>query len=143
MMPPRLFKDDFFDDMFGFPFDEDRRKRPEPPMMMRTDILDMGREYQLMIEIPGFSREEISAELKEGCLTIKASHTEKIDKDHAAGQYIRRERYLGGCKRSFFIGKNIKQEDVKAKFKDGILTLVFPKNDLKKEVEEKKFIMIE
>ncbi len=143
MMPPRLFKDDFFDDMFGFPFDEDRRKRPERPFLMRTDILDLGQEYQLAIEIPGFSREEISAELKEGYLTIKAKHTEKLDQNHATGQYIRRERYLGECKRSFFIGKNIKQEDVKAKFKDGILTLLFPKNDLKKEVEEKKFIMIE
>lgn len=142
MLTPGLFRDDFFDDMFGTSFREDRR-RPEPPVMMRTDIRDLGEEYQLDIELPGYSKDEVSAELKEGYLTIKAKHEQQLDKDHATGKFIRRERYIGECKRSFFIGKNIKQEDVKAKFKDGILVVAFPKNELKKEVEENKYIMIE
>ena len=90
---------------------------------------------------PGYKKEEIQAELKDGYLTIRAVKAAEQKKEE--GKFIRRERYSGSCQRSFFVGKDVTQEDIKAEFKDGILRLQVPKKEAKPEVEENKYISIE
>jgi HSP20 family molecular chaperone IbpA len=136
MLVPSFFKDDYFDDFFnGSP-----RESMKP--LMRTDIREIGADYLLEIEMPGFTKDEIHAELEKGYLTISGVHVEKLDENEKAGKYVRRERNLGKCARTFYIGENLKQEDVKAKYENGILSVAFPK-DKKPEVEEKRTIAID
>ena len=137
MIVPSIFHDDYFDKMFN----AFRGKEGIKPMM-RTDVKEIGNDYLLEIEMPGYDKDEIHAELEKGYLTISGVHTEKIDEEEKCGQYIRRERYYGKCSRSFYIGENLTQEDVKAKYENGILSIAFPK-DKKPEVEEKRRISIE
>lgn len=137
MIIPSLFNDDYFDEVFN----SIKGKETVKPLM-RTDVREIGSDYLLEIEMPGFEKDEIHAELEKGYLTISGVRTNKIDEDEKCGKYVRRERYLGKCARSFFIGENLKQEDIKAKYENGILSVVFPK-DKKPEVEEKKRIAIE
>ncbi len=136
MLVPSFFKDDYFDDFLNGGL----RENVKP--LMRTDIREIGEDYLLEIEMPGFSKDEIHAELEKGYLTISGVHVGKIDEDERQGKYIRRERNLGKCSRTFYIGENLKQEDVKAKYENGILTVAFPKNK-KPEVEEKRTIAID
>lgn len=136
MLVPSFFKDDYFDDFFN----GSSREKIKP--LMRTDIREIGTDYLLEIEMPGFTKDEIHAELEKGYLTISGVHVEKLDENEKAGKYIRRERYLGKCSRTFYIGENLKQEDVKAKYENGILSVAFPK-DKKPEVEAKKVISID
>lgn len=142
MLRPRIFEDNFtddlFEDMFRFPFGSGKNAMN----FMSTDVKDLGESYQLDIELPGFKKEDINAELKNGYLTIHANHTEEIDKDGKEGSYVRKERYSGQCQRSFYVGEHLKEEDIKAKFENGILKLVFPKDE-KKQLETTKYIMIE
>lgn len=137
MIVPSFFNDDYFDEVF----DNLRGKEAIKPLM-RTDVKEIGSDYLLEIEMPGFEKDEIHAELEKGYLTISGVHTDKLDEDEKCGKYVRRERYFGKCARSFYIGENLKQEDVKAKYENGILSVVFPK-DKKPEVEAKKRISIE
>ena len=98
---------------------------------------------KLDVDLPGYKKEDIKAELKDGTLTISAStNTEKEDKDKD-GKFIRRERFSGSCSRSFYVGENLDQEDIKAKFENGILKLFVPKKEAKPEIEESKYIAIE
>ena len=128
-----------FNDMFAFP--AKNFKRMETPVM-KTDVKEVGDNYQLDIELPGYNKEDLSVELHEGNLTIKAvkeeTQEEKDDKDN----YVRRERYTGSCQRSFYVGKKIEQEDIKAVFTNGVLTLTVPKQ-AKKAEPEKTMISIE
>jgi len=112
---------------------------------MKTDIKEHEHGYELEVSLPGYKKEDIHAELKDGYLTIQAATTKNNDqKDEKTGNYIRRERYSGSCSRSFYVGKDITQEDIKAKYENGILVLAIPKKDQKKvEAEEKKYIAIE
>lgn len=137
MIVPSFFNDSYFDEMFHSLNGNDNVKA-----LMRTDVKEIGSDYLLEIEMPGFEKDEIHAELEKGYLTISGIHTKKIDEDEKCGKYVRRERYIGKCSRSFFIGENLTQEDVKAKYENGILTIAFPK-DKKPEIEEKKRISID
>lgn len=137
MIVPSFFNDSYFDEFFN-----GATSRSEIKALMRTDVKEIGPDYLLEIEMPGFDKEEIHAELEKGYLTISGVHANKIDEDEKCGKYVRRERYLGKCSRSFYIGENLRQEDVKAKYENGILSVAFPK-DKKPEVEEKKRISIE
>lgn len=140
----RNFFDSFMDDMFDDAFFGERNplygKRARN--MMKTDIRETGDGYELDIDLPGFKKDEISAELKDGYLTISA--TKGLDKDEKDkdGKYIRRERYSGAMSRSFYVGDNLTEEDIKAKYEDGILKLSVPKKDAK-AVDQKKYIAIE
>ena len=109
---------------------------------MKTDVKETNAGYQIDMDIPGYKKDEVSAKLENGYLTITASKNTENDKKDEEGHYIRKERFSGTCTRSFYIGENIKQEDIKASFHDGILTLNVPKEDPKK-VEESKKILIE
>ena len=136
MLVRSFFKDDYFDNFFNNGMQENVKH------LMRTDILEIGADYLLEIEMPGFTREEIHAELEKGYLTISGVHVAKLDENERTGKYIHRERNMGKCARTFYIGEALTQEDVKAKYENGILSIAFPK-DKKPQVEEKKIIAIE
>ena len=124
--------DDFFDDMFS---------GVSNTSLMRTDIREKDGKYFLDIDLPGFKKEDITISLYNGNLTIKAEHLVSDEEKDEKGNIIRQERYSGSCNRSFYVGEAIKEEDVHASFKDGILTVDFP-SEKKKEEQEKKFIEI-
>ena len=108
---------------------------------MRTDIQETDDKYELSVELPGFNKEDIKAELHDGALTISASHEEKKEEtDKKSGKVIRSERYTGNMKRSFYVGDNVTEDDIKAEYKQGLLHIEVPKK--KPEVPERKQIAI-
>lgn len=145
MLRPSIFTDNFsdslFDDFFGNTFLPASKMRAASAM--NTDIRELGDAYQIDMELPGFNKEDVKAELKDGYMTIEASHTENKDEKDEAGRYIRKERYSGSYSRSFYVGEGVTETDIKAKFTDGILTVTVPKAEKKPEVEQKKYIAIE
>lgn len=148
MLRPSIFNDNLFDDFFEFPFFDDRAERKlyghNAKNIMKTDIKEHKDGYELEIDLPGFHKDEIQAELKDGYLTISAAkQLNQDEKEKESGKYIRRERYSGSCQRSFHVGDEITQEDIKAEFKHGILKLFVPKKEAKPEVEQRKFVSIE
>ena len=148
MLRPSIFNDNLFDDFFEFPFFDDRAERRlyghNAKNIMKTDIKEHKDGYELEIDLPGFHKDEIQAELKDGYLTISAAkQLNQDEKEKESGKYIRRERYSGSCQRSFYVGDEITQEDIKAEFKHGILKLFVPKKEAKPEVEQRKFVSIE
>mgnify|MGYP002282472433 CR=1 FL=1 len=110
--------------------------------LMKTDIRETESGYELDIDLPGFKKDEINAKLENGYLTISAAKGLDKDEQDKKGNYIRRERYAGSMSRSFFVGEGVTQEDVHAKFEDGILKLSVPKKAAK-EVEQQRYISIE
>ena len=147
MLRPSIFNDNLFDDFFELPFFDDRAERKlyghNAKNIMKTDIKEHKDGYELEIDLPGFHKDEIQAELKDGYLNISAAKQLKDEKEKESGKYIRRERYSGSCQRSFYVGDEITQEDIKAEFKHGILKLFVPKKEAKPEVEQRKFVSIE
>ncbi len=145
MLAPSIFENsfmnDFFEDMFRTPFDMMRNVQIPG---MKADVQEFNDKYQMDIELPGFTREEIHADLENGYLTIQAEHSEnKEEKNEKDGTYIRRERYSGKYQRSFYVGDEMTQEDIKANFRDGVLKLEIPKKEPVAEVEKKQRIAIE
>ena len=132
--------DEFFDD-FASP--AKRTVKYAAPAVMRTDVKEMSNGYELNIELPGYKKEDVKAELKDGTLTITAASKVENDQKDENGKYIRRERFYGNFSRSFYVGEHVEQTDIKAKFEDGILKIYVPKKEAKPVVEEKKYITIE
>ena len=153
MLMPSIFGEDMFDDfMRSFPFfDNSAENNVEKKLyghhagnLMKTDIKELDNGYELEIDLPGFKKDEIKAELNNGYLTVSAAKGLDEDKeDKKTGKYIRRERYAGACQRSYYVGEDITEEDIKASFEHGILTLFVPKKEAKPAVEEKKYISIQ
>lgn len=157
MMTPGIFGenlfDDFFDDFFDFPaFDDKSMQKAQRKLyghhalnMMKTDVQEHDDHYEVDIDLPGFKKEELSLELKDGYLVINAvKEFDKDEKEKKTGKFVRRERYAGSMRRSFYVGEDMKQEDIHAKYESGVLKLSIPKAEAKKpEVEEKKYIAIE
>lgn len=157
MMRPSIFGEhlfnDFFDDFFDFPvFDDKEMQRAQKKLyghhaanMMKTDVKEHDNHYEVDIELPGFKKDELSIEFKNGYLLISAAKgLDKDEKEEKTGKYVRRERYAGSMSRSFYIGEDLKQEDIHAKYENGVLKLDIPKPENKKpEIEEKKYIDIE
>ena len=153
MLMPSIFGENLFDDFFGdFPFYYDDRamKDTEKKLygrrashIMKTDIKETEGSYELDIDLPGFKKDEISAELKDGYLTVSAAKGLDKDEEDKKGHYIRQERYSGAMSRTFYVGEDVKQEDIKAKFENGILSLSVPKPVEQKKVETSKHIAIE
>ena len=139
MLMPSVFSRDLFDDFFE-PRYHGYNHNSE---LMKTDIRETGEGYELSVDLPGVKKEDLKAELKDGCLTISATSNQSRDEKDEQGRYIRRERYSGSFSRSFYVGDNVTQEDIKAKFTDGTLTLQIPKKEQLPKVEEKKYIAIE
>ena len=149
MMMPSIFGENLFDDWMDFPFEKDFFGTKNPlygkhaKNMMKTDVRETEDSYEVDIDLPGFKKDEITASLKDGYLTIEAAKGLDKDEEDKKGTYIRRERYAGAMSRSFYVGENVEQEDIKAEFKHGILKLFVPKKEAKPTVEKKKHIAIE
>ena len=137
MMIPRRHDFDLWDEMFKDPFFTEGESK-----LMKTDIKEKKDKYLIDIDLPGYEKEGIKIEIQDGYLTVHAK-VDKEDDDKEKGKFVRKERYTGECSRSFYVGDNIKEEDIKAKFRNGTLTLEIPKKEDKKELPEKKYIPIE
>lgn len=139
-MLPSIFGENLFDDFFTDPFGMMVMPQRHDPLygkhsknLMKTDVRETENSYELDVDLPGFKKNEVNVDLKDGYLTISAA--KGLDKDEKApeGKYIRQERYTGACSRSFYVGTDLQPKDVSAKFTDGILELTFPKEAPKKE----------
>ena len=158
MLMPSLFHDDFdlfdrFDPWFNG-FDDREFKNMEKKLyghraknVMRTDVKESDTGYEMEIDLPGFSKDEVTVELNDGYLTISAA--KGLDKDEAKsdeeahkGNYIRRERYSGACQRSFYVGDKVTKDDIQAKYDKGVLSVFVPKKEVKK-LENKQTIEVE
>ena len=147
MLLPSIFGeslfDDFFDD-FAKPARNLVRYNTPTTSIMKTDIKETKDGFELDIDLPGYKKEDVNAELKDGYLVVSAETQSENDEKDGDGKYIRKERYYGNCSRSFYVGEEVTHEDIKAKFEDGILKISVPKKEPKKpEVEQKKLIAIE
>ena len=135
-----LFNDDWMD--FGFPEVDKALYGKHANNVMKTDVKETDTGYEVDIDLPGFKKDEINAQLDNGYLTISAAKGLDKDEKDKKGKYIRKERYAGAMSRSFYVGEGVTQEDIKAKYEDGILRLSVPKKEAK-AVENKKYIAIE
>lgn len=153
MLLPDIFGENLFDDFLGdFPFwDDKEQKKLEKKLygrraknLMKTDIKETSSAYELVVDLPGFKKDEVHASLENGYLTISAEKgLDKDETEEKTGRYIRRERYAGSCQRSFYVGEDITQDEIKGEFKHGILRLTIPKKEAKPAVEDKKYISID
>ena len=148
-MLPGFFGENLFDDLFTDPFDMLMPVRGNDPLygkhaqnLMKTDVRELEDTYEMDVDLPGFKKDEITVDLKNGYLTIGASKGLDKDQSDQNGKYLRRERYAGVCSRSFYVGENVRPEDISAKYEGGVLRLSVPKN-VKKQLPEKKIIAIE
>ncbi len=132
-MLPSIFGESLFDDWMGFPFrslesDVDQKLYGKhAARVMKTDLKEHDDGYELQMDLPGFKKEQIELQLQSGYLTISAAKDHEQEEKDRKGRIVHQERYSGSMTRSFYIGENIREEDVKAKFEDGVLTLNFPK----------------
>ena len=153
MLMPSIFGEDLFDNfMKDFPFfDDNTESNVEKKLygrrgknLMKTDIKETEGGYELEMDLPGFTKDEIKVSLENGYMTISAAKgLDKDEQDKKSGRYIRKERYAGSCERSFYVGEDITEEDIKGEFKHGILKLFVPKKEAKPAVEQKKYVSFE
>ena len=149
MLVPSIFGENLFDDFMDFPFNDDFWGRKNPlygknaKRMMKTDIRETDGSYELDVDLPGFKKDEIKASLENGYLTISAAKGLDKDEKDKDGKYIRQERYAGAMSRSFYVGDEVTQDEIKAKYEDGILKLSIPKKEKKPAVEQDNHIAIE
>ena len=138
MMIPIINNDfDLFGDMFRDPFFTDDESK-----IMKTDIKEKKDKYIIDIDLPGYEKENIKMSVEDGYLTVNATvNSNKEEKEE--GKFVRKERYMGSCSRSFYVGEAVESEDIKASFKNGTLKIEIPKKDEKKELPEKKYIPID
>lgn len=137
MIPRRKNEFDLLEEMFRDPFFTGGETK-----LMRTDIKEKKDKYLVDIDLPGYEKEDIKIEIEDGYLTIHAT-TDSQKEEKEDGKFVRKERYVGECSRSFYVGEDIKEEDIKASFKNGTLKLEIPKKEEKKELPEKKYIPID
>ena len=134
--------------MFDFDFDKEFNRMMRPlygkhaQNMMKTDVRETDNSYELDIDLPGFKKDEISVQLDNGYLSISASKGLDKNEENKDGKYIRRERYAGSMNRTFYVGSQLTQQDIQAKFEDGILKISVPKKDVQ-QIEQNKYIAIE
>ena len=152
MLLPRIWDEDLFENMdnwMSWPDESEFFGKKNPlygkhaKNMMKTDVKEKDNGYEVAIDLPGFKKDEITAELKDGYLTVSAAKGLDKDEEDKKGHYIRQERYSGAMSRTFYVGEDVKQEDIKAKFENGILSLSVPKPVEQKKVETSKRIAIE
>lgn len=146
-MLPSVFGENLFDEFFGDSFEKNFFGGRSPlygkraKNLMKTDVKEMEDRYEVDIDLPGFKKDEVNVQLENGYLTISAAKGLDRDEKGKEGKYIRQERYSGSCSRSFYVG-DVKPEEVRAKYEDGILRLTVPKVQAK-ELESHKPISIE
>lgn len=144
MLRPSIFGESLFDEFMDFSFPRVARtvQSGNTQSLMRTDVKETDQGYEIDMDLPGFKKEDVKVQLKDGYLTIQAAQDKNNDQKDSDGKYIRRERYCGSVSRSFYVGDKVTEEDIHAKFEDGILKLTLPKEESRK-VEENKYIAIE
>ena len=148
-MMPSIFGENLFDEFFDDDFPIIPMRSIRNPLygknaknLMKTDVRETDDTYELDVDLPGFKKDEVQLDLKDGYLTISAAKGLDKDQEDKKGKYIRQERYAGACSRSFFVGEGIEPRDVSAKFEDGILRVSLPKQ-VKKELPRNSTIAIE
>ena len=148
-MMPSIFGENLFDEFFDDDFPMIPMRSIRNPLygknaksLMKTDVRETDNTYELDVDLPGFKKDEVQLDLKDGYLTISAAKGLDKDQEDKKGKYIRQERYAGACSRSFFVGEEIEPRDVSAKFEDGILRVSLPKR-VKKELPRNSTIAIE
>lgn len=148
-MMPSIFGENLFDELFDDDFPMIPMRSIRNPLygknaknLMKTDVRETDDTYELDVDLPGFKKDEVQLDLKDGYLTISAAKGLDKDQEDKKGKYIRQERYAGACSRSFFAGEGIEPRDVSAKFEDGILRVSLPKQ-VKKELPRTSTIAIE
>ena len=148
-MMPSIFGENLFDEFFDADFPMIPMRSIRNPLygknaknLMKTDVRETDNTYELDVDLPGFKKDEVQLDLKDGYLTISAAKGLDKDQEDKKGKYIRQERYAGACSRSFFVGEEIEPRDVSAKFEDGILRVSLPKR-VKKELPRNSTIAIE
>ena len=139
MFVPDMFRRNVFDDFFDFP----ATARPQPAPIMKTDVKETENGYELEVDLPGIKKEDVKVKLDDGYLTISASTSQNNDEKDKKGNYIRRERFSGSYSRSFYVGETVTENDIKAKFDNGVLTLGIPKPEAIPKQEKTKYIAIE
>lgn len=137
-MLPRIYRKSLFDDFFDAPFNTGSASG-----LMKTDVKATDAGYELEIDVPGIDKENISVQLENGYVTVTAKTEKKNDEGKENGHYIRRERFYGTYSRSFYVGEDVNEEDVKAKYENGTLKLFVPDKEKQPKVETKKIISIE
>ena len=144
-MLPSIFGENLFDEMFSDPFftGRDPLYGKHAKALMKTDVRETEGSYELDIDLPGFKKDEIKAQVSDGYLTVSAAKGLDKDETDKKGRYIRRERYAGQCSRSFYVGEDVTESDISARFEDGILRVSIPKKEVKKLPEKAGYINIE
>lgn len=143
MLMPSIFGETLLDGFFGFPTRENFGRSSNTNGLMQTDITEKDDSYEVTMNLPGFKKEDVRGELKDGYLVVSATTNTSNDEKDNEGRYIRRERYSGSCSRSFYVGEDITQEDIRARFEDGTLKLTIPKKEPAPAINESKYIAIE
>jgi HSP20 family protein len=144
LMP--VMRNSFFEDFLkdfpmGFAPAANNHERNQAGSVMKTDIKEDENGFDIVMDLPGFKKENVKAQIRDGYLVIQAeTRTDNEEKDDK-GKYLRRERYYGNCQRSFYVGDEITEEDIKARFEDGVLNINIPKKE--KQIEEPKYVAIE
>ena len=146
-MLPSIFGENLFDDFFSDPFGMMVPQGRDPlygkhaKNLMKTDVRETESTYELDVDLPGFTKDEVNVELKNGYLTIQAAKGLDKDQSDKKGKYIRQERYAGACSRTFYVSEGVEPEDVTAKFENGILQLSIPK-EAKKQLPKNTSVTI-
>ena len=148
MLMPTIFGEDLFDDLFDTDYFDRAMKNTERKLYghrakneMKTDVKENDDSYDIIMDLPGFKKEEVKISLEDGYLSITANKgLEETDKK--SGRFIRQERYYGSMSRCFYVGKEVEHKDIKAGFENGVLTISVPKLEAKKEIPQKKYIEI-
>ena len=148
MYMPSIFNNSVFDNFdnwmdFSFPSFNQRLYGASSSQLMKTDVKETDKDYEVSIDLPGFKKEELQIELKDGYLTVSAAKGLDKDEEDKKGNYIRKERYAGSMSRSFYVGEGVTQEDIHAKYEHGVLKLSIPKKEEQKKVEKSNYIAIE
>ncbi|MBS6396312.1 MAG: Hsp20/alpha crystallin family protein [Clostridiales bacterium] len=144
MLMPSIFGENLFDDWMNFSFPDIHKELygKHAKNMMKTDVRETEEGYEVAIDLPGFDKDEISIQLQDGYLNIQAAKGLDKDETDKKGNYIRRERYAGSMSRSFYVGDQMTEEDIHARYENGILSLQVPKKE-QKAVPQKRYIAIE
>lgn len=136
MIPRRKNEFDLLGEMFTDPFFNEHESK-----VMKTDIKEKKDKYLIDVELPGYEKENIKIEVEDGYLTVNAE-IDSSKEENDEGNFVRKERYIGSCSRSFYVGNEVQSEDIKASFRNGMLKIEVPKKEEKKELPKKKYIEI-
>ena len=143
MTMPRVFNRNLFDDFFEDFASPVLRPEVRQNSLMKTDVKENDNSYELSIDLPGYDKENIKAELKDGYMTIKAEQNSEKEEKDTDGRVVRQERYSGSCSRTYFVGEDVTKEDIKARYANGVLQVIVPKKEAKPEINETSYIAIE